>query len=205
MNFQATPPSTQEPARRLRRRRRVSVVGYDGSAPGRRVVEAATRRVLPGDRLIIVHALQFALTEATSAARYEQACQQMISDLGPAVLDGIDYEFRVVEGPVARALIDVALNTRADAIVIGTRRSPTRLGQRTIRSELEAGPVSVVALYGPVEQESHPLAMPFDDTHRHGYDSFPASDPPSSWSGPARTFRPTPAVTPTEPEVVTRS
>jgi hypothetical protein len=86
---------------------------------------------------------------------------------------------------VARALIDVALHTQAGAIVIGTRRAPTRLGQRTIRSELEAGPVLVEALYGPAEQDSHPLATAFDDTHRYGYDSFPASDPPPSWAGPA--------------------
>jgi hypothetical protein len=109
----------------------------------------------------------------------------MIAELGPPVLGGIDHELRVVEGPVAQALIEVALHTQANAIVIGTRRAPTRLGQRTIRSALEAGPVPVVALYGRVEQGSHPLARPFDQIHQHGYDSFPASDPPSSWSGPS--------------------
>ncbi len=106
----------------------------------------------------------------------------MLNDLDPAVLDGVSYELRVVEDRPARALIDVALHTNATAIVIGTRLSPTRLGQRTIRSELEAGPVAVSALIG-AERSSHPLAPASDTIHRQGYDSFPASDPPSSWSG----------------------
>jgi nucleotide-binding universal stress UspA family protein len=165
-----------------RRRRRVKVIGYDGSDRGRHVVEGAVRRVRPGDRLIIVHVLEPAA--AVTASGYRRVCQQMIAELGPAILDGVDYEFRVVEGPVAQALIDVAAHTRAQAIVIGTRRAPSRLGRRTIRSLLEAGPVPVVALVGRAEQESHPTAQPIDDTHRHGYDSFPASDPPSSWVGP---------------------
>lgn len=54
----------------------------------------------------------------------------------------------------------------------------------TIRSELDAGPVPVVALYRTAERESHPHAEPCDSIHRHGHDSFPASDPPPSWSGP---------------------
>jgi nucleotide-binding universal stress UspA family protein len=165
--------------------RRVKVVGYDGSANGRNVVEAAARRVSPGDRLIIVHALESGFGSDDPASRYDRACQQMIEELGPSILDGIDYELRVVDGRPAQALIDVALHTQAMAIVIGTRRAPSRLGQRTIRSELEAGPVSVVALVGRAERESHQLAEPIDRTYRHGYDSFPASDPPSSWGGPA--------------------
>jgi nucleotide-binding universal stress UspA family protein len=160
------------------------VVGYDGSDRGRHVVEGAVSRVRPGDRLIIVHVLE--PPAAVTPACYQRVCQRTIEALGPAILDGIDYEFRVVEGPVARALIDVALHTQAQAIVIGTRRAPSRLGQRTIRSLLEAGPIPVVALVGRAEQESHPTAQIIDATHRHGYDSFPASDPPSSWAGPAR-------------------
>jgi hypothetical protein len=109
----------------------------------------------------------------------------MLTELNPTVLDGIDYELRVVEGSPAQALIEVAVHTRATAIVIGTRRAPSRLGQRTIRSELESGPVPVVALVGKAERESHPLAEPIDAINRDGHDSFPASDPPSSWGGPA--------------------
>ena len=163
--------------------RRVKVVGYDGSAYGRHVVEGAARRVGPGDRLIIVHALDPPAGDV--ASRFDEVCQTMLSELDPSVLDGIDYELRVVDEPPARALIEAALHTHAMAIVIGTRRAPSRLGQRTIRSELEAGPVPVVALVGRAEQDSHPLAGTIDVIHRHGYDSFPASDPPSSWSGPA--------------------
>ena len=159
------------------------MVGYDGSDNGRSVVEGAARRVGRGDRLIIVHALEPAFEDADPASRYDEICQQMLSELDAAVLEGIDYELRVVNGPPARALIDVALHVHAMAIVIGTRRAPSRLGQRTIRSELEAGPVPVVALVGPAERESHPLAEQIDDTYRHGYDSFPASDPPSTWGG----------------------
>ena len=166
--------------------RRVKVVGYDGSANGRLVVEGAARRVGPGGRLIIVHALGRA--GADLAVRYEEICQQMLSELDPAVLDGIDYELRVVDARPATALIEVAAHTNAEAIVIGTRRSPTRLGQRTIRSELEAGPVPVSALI-TAAQASHPLASPFDSTSRQGFDSFPASDPPSSWSGPDNPVR----------------
>ena len=172
-----------------RTRRRVKVVGYDSSDNGRNVVDGAAARVGPGDRLIIVHALEPGSDMVDGSEGYDRICRQMRSELDPAVLDGIDYELRVVYGPVARALIEVALHTRAQAIVIGTRRAPTRLGQRTIRSELEAGPVPVVALVCRAEQESHPLAEAYDGIHRHGYDSFPASDPPSSWSGPANGLR----------------
>lgn len=167
-----------------RRRRRVKVVGYDGSAFGRHVVEGAARRVGIGNRLIIVHALEPESPTTEPASRYNEICQQMLSELDLSVLDGIDYELRVISDRPAKALIDVALHTQAVAIVIGTRRSPTRLGQRTIRSELEAGPVPVVALVGRAEQDAHPAASPIDGIQRHGYDSFPASDPPSSWGGP---------------------
>jgi nucleotide-binding universal stress UspA family protein len=166
--------------------RRVKVVGYDGSANGRLVVEGAARRVGPGGRLIIVHALERA--GADLAARYDEICRQMLSELDPTVLEGIDYELRVVAARPATALIDVAAHTNAEAIVIGTRRSPTRLGQRTIRSELEAGPVPVSALI-TAEQASHPSARAFDSTSRQSFDSFPASDAPSSWSGPDRPGR----------------
>jgi nucleotide-binding universal stress UspA family protein len=165
------------------------VVGYDGSANGRNVVVGAARRLRPGDRLIIVHALGSGLPSGEPAARYYAICQQMFSELDASILDGIDYELRVVNGPPAQALLEVALHTHAVAIVIGTRRAPSRLGQRTIRSELEAGPVPVVALTGRAERESHARAEAIDAVHRHGYDSFPASDPPSSWSGPANGAR----------------
>ena len=116
-----------------RRRRRVKVVGYDGSENGRNVVVGAARRVGPGDRLIIVHALEPGYDSADPALRYDQICQQMISDLDAAVLDGIDHELRVVQGSPAQVLIDVALHTNATGIIVGTRRAPSRLGQRTIR------------------------------------------------------------------------
>ena len=109
------------------------MVGYDGSDNGRNVVEGAARRVGHGDRLIIVHAFEPAFDETDPASRYDQICQQMLSELDAAVLEGIDYELRVVNGRPAQALIDVALHTQAMAIVIGTRRAPSRLGQRTIR------------------------------------------------------------------------
>jgi nucleotide-binding universal stress UspA family protein len=163
--------------------RRIKIVGYDGSANGRNVVEGAMRRVRPGDRLVIVHVLDPAFEGGDPFSRYAEVCRQMFGELDPAVLEGIDYELRVVTGSPAQALIDAALQARAIAIVIGTRRGPWRLGQRTIRSELEAGPVPVVALVGRSERESHPLAKPVDGIHRYGYDSFPASDPPSSWGG----------------------
>jgi nucleotide-binding universal stress UspA family protein len=178
---QPDPGSLPDPPRR----RRVKVVGYDGSADGRNVVASAARRVGSGDRMIIVHVLEPRFAGADPATRYHQVCEKLIDELDLSILDGIDYELRVVDGRPAQALIDVALHTQAVAIVIGTRRAPSRLGQRTIRSELEAGPVPVVALVVAAERERHQLTEPIDMTYRHGYDSFPASDPPSSWSGPA--------------------
>lgn len=167
------------------RRRRVKVVGYDGSSNGRHVVEGAARRVRPGDRLIIVHAVDPRFEGGDPFSRYAEVCRKMLGALDPAVLEGIDYELRVVGGSPAQTLIDAALHAQAVSIVIGTRQRPSRLGQRTIRSELEDGPVPVVALVGRPERESHPRARPIDAIHRHGYDSFPASDAPSSWAGPA--------------------
>ena len=75
---------------RRRRPRRVKVVGYDGSDNGRNVVAGAARRVGPGHRLIIVHALEAEDQGADPASRYDQICQQMISDLDAAVLDGVE-------------------------------------------------------------------------------------------------------------------
>jgi len=166
------------------RRRRVKVIGFDGSEYGRYVLEGAARRASPGDRLIIVHALDPTPRDRSSApAVYAQACERMLAAVDPSLFDGIDFELRIVNGPPAQALIEVARHTGAAAIVIGTRWAPSRLGQRTIRSQLEAGPIPVSALVGQAEQGSHPLAEPIDRIHRCGYDSFPASDPPSSWSG----------------------
>lgn len=178
---QTNPTSPSDPPRR----RRVKVVGFDGSDYGRYVVEGAARRVSPGDRLIIVHALEPGVSDSSAAAAvYEQACARMLAAVDPALFDGIDFELRIVNGPPAQALIEVARHCGAAAIVIGTRRAPSRLGQRTIRSQLEAGPIPVSALVGQAQRESHPQAAPIDRIHRYGYDSFPASDPPSSWSGP---------------------
>ena len=182
MNPPATethPGSVQSPG--SSRRPRVKVVGYDGSPTGRDVVEGAARRAAPNDRLIIVHVLEpESLSTVPLASRYRQAWETMLSALDPEVLDGIDYELRVVAGPPAQVLINVAHHCGAAAIVIGTGRAPSRFGQRTVRSELEFGPVPVVALVGTTDAE------PIDAMHRHGLDSFPASDPPSSWSGPPR-------------------
>lgn len=163
------------------RRRRVKVVGHDGSANGAKVVEGAARRLAPDDRLVIVHALESGSPPAEPTADLDEIHQRILSELDPSVLDAIEYELRVVDEPPAQALIEIALETEAIGIVIGTRRGPSRLGQRTIRSELEAGPVPVVALYRTAQRESHPDAEPIDRAWDHGYDSFPASDPPSSW------------------------
>jgi nucleotide-binding universal stress UspA family protein len=157
------------------------VVGYDGSASGRHVVEGAARRLAPGDRLIIVRALEG--NDEPDPAQYDQALQEMQAALDSAVLHGIDYEMRVVAGSPARALSEAARHCGASGIVIGTRKAPSRIGQKTIRSELEAGPVPVIALYGEAERESHPHAVHGNSVHLDGFDSFPASDPPSYWSG----------------------
>lgn len=167
-------------------RRRVKVVGHDGSANGPNVVEGAARRLAPGDRLVIVHALESESATGDSVAGHGEVRQRILDSIDPSVLDSIEYELRVVDGPPAQALIDVALDTEAIGIVVGTRRGPSRIGQRTIRSELESGPVPVVALFRTAERESHPDAQPIDRTHRQGHDSFPASDPPSSWSEPPK-------------------
>lgn len=181
-------PSPSHPPRG----RLTNVVGHDGSTNGRNVVEGAARRLAPGDRLIIVHALDPQARDADLSTDREEIHRRVSNDLDQSRLAGIDYELRVVEGPAAEVLITIALEARAAGIVIGTRRGPTRLGQRTIRSELEAGPVPVVALYRTAERESHPHGEPIDLIHRHGHDSFPASDPPASWSGPASNGRPHP-------------
>lgn len=167
-------------------RPRVKVVGYDGSCRARDVVEGAARRVVSGDRLIIVHALGSKSEGDSLSVRYRRACDRMLSELDVAVLDGIDFELRVVDEPPARALIEVARDTRAVAIVIGARRDPSPFRQGAIRFELEAGPVPVVVLTDRTERCCQSLPEPVDPITRYGYDSFPASDPPSSWSGSRR-------------------
>lgn len=172
---EATSPSGSTPPQR------VKVVGHDGSANGARVVEGAARRLSHGDRIIIIRAIEPKSSQSESTADHARIQRHMLSELGQRIPAGIDYEVRVIEGPPAETLIEVALEADADGIVIGTRRGPSRIGQRTILSELEDGPVPVVALYRCAQRDQHPDARQMDAVEHHGLDSFPASDPPSSW------------------------
>jgi hypothetical protein len=136
-----------------------AVVGYDGSAAGRRIVAQATRRLRTGDRLIIVRSLGRGSGDSTSLrARYGQTVSQMLSALGPSILGGRTYELRVVTEPLAEALSETARRCRAAAIVLGTAAAA---------------------------QGSDPDGNSTDPVDCAGQDSFPASDPPSSWAGPA--------------------
>jgi nucleotide-binding universal stress UspA family protein len=168
---------------------KVTVVGYDGSLAGRNLVEAAIERLDAGQRLIIVQALERE-ADSPSYSSYERTLQRMVSALA-SILEGVEYELRVVHGPAAPALIEAARRCDASAIVIGTRKPPLRIDQRTTRSVLEAGPIPIIALSGKAERETHPNARRIDPVQRLGLESFPASDPPPTWGGsPVRSAHP---------------
>lgn len=103
-----------------------ALVGYDGSETARDALAYAARRVGPGGRLVVAHAVTTP-TPFIDTQYYDQAlrrarergeeCMRDVADL----VGGVATELQVAEGPPARTLVRLARDTGSDEIVAGSR------------------------------------------------------------------------------------
>lgn len=104
------------------------VVGYDGSAPSRAAIDHALA-VARGRRIVIVHAYEAAPEHL--AARWRELLDREHRQAAQSVLDAVlleghdtladaEWEARLAEGRPADALVRVADDLGADAIVVGS-------------------------------------------------------------------------------------
>jgi nucleotide-binding universal stress UspA family protein len=103
-----------------------TLVGYDGSDTAKAALAYAARRLRPGGRLIVAHAIT-APTSFIDTAYYEQShararerAEATMSELDTLVA-GVPAEPHVAEGPPAQTLVELARRAAADEIVIGSR------------------------------------------------------------------------------------
>lgn len=106
------------------------VVGFDGSAASRRALEEAALRAGPGGRLFVVHGFRapgeqygrpnagLKLASEHEAARAARAGAEAVLSALPAAPD---WEFELLAGPPADAIVRVAAVRDADHIVVGSR------------------------------------------------------------------------------------
>ena len=104
------------------------VVGYDGSPTARAAVTYAVG-LAKGDRVVVVHAEEDPPARITS--RWRELLAAEPGRQGPPVLDAImlegndeladaNWEARLVRGPVAEAIVQVAGEVGAETIVTGS-------------------------------------------------------------------------------------
>lgn len=104
------------------------VVGYDGSVSAREAVRQAVQ-IARGGRVIIVHAVDAPPPQLS--AKWRELLEQDHAERAQAVLDAIvlegndevadaQWETRVATGSPADAVMEVARQENADAIVVGT-------------------------------------------------------------------------------------
>ena len=103
-----------------------SVVGYDGSDTARAALAYAAERVGTGGRLVIAHIVapptpfidtQYYDRSLRRARERGEECMRDVEDL----LGGVPAELCVAEGPPARTLVELARDSAADEIVVGSR------------------------------------------------------------------------------------
>jgi nucleotide-binding universal stress UspA family protein len=105
---------------------RTTVVGYDGSETAKAALAYAAASTGPEDRLIVAHAVtsptMFMDTEYYDDAleRARERGEQSIAELDDLLAD-VPGEARIVEGPPARTLVELARAEDAEEIVVGSR------------------------------------------------------------------------------------
>jgi nucleotide-binding universal stress UspA family protein len=124
---------------------KVIVVGFDGSAEGKEAIAGAASRVGPDGRLIIVCAIPAVEGDPSHPDGYEEATEALLAAVNSPLFAGIDYEIRIVAGPPARALVDVARRHHAAEIVIGEAATSPSAVEGTARAMLQI-PVTPMAL-----------------------------------------------------------
>jgi len=103
------------------------IVGFDGSEVARATLACAARRMRPGDHLTVAHVI--AVPEDFLESPYFDQALERSRDHGRRVLDeskgalppDTPATTRLVEGPAARALVELARELDADEIAAGSR------------------------------------------------------------------------------------
>jgi nucleotide-binding universal stress UspA family protein len=112
------------------------VCGVSDSASGRAAADLASALgTRLGLRLVLVSVLDWVppgARESLSGRQERSGAERLLREIADGVGDGT--ETRVVHGPRAAALAQVAAEEGADAIVVGS--SPAGLGNRKLRSSL---------------------------------------------------------------------
>lgn len=103
------------------------VVGFDGSKIARATLAFAARRMRPGDRLVVGHVLEVAPVMLESPY-FDRALERsrghgrrVLDEAKGALLANTPADMRLLEGPPARALVDLAREVGADEIAVGSR------------------------------------------------------------------------------------
>jgi nucleotide-binding universal stress UspA family protein len=122
------------------------LVGYDASAAARVAVEQALALAGPSGTLIVAHVIQ--VPEEYVGTPYAPELFERETARGDAALDALErelpelaalgYERQIVQGPPARALVQLADHRQADVIVLGSR------GHGRLRSLLGSVAVDVI-------------------------------------------------------------
>jgi nucleotide-binding universal stress UspA family protein len=106
---------------------RTVVVGYDASEIARAALAAAARRAGDGGKLIVAHVLavprEFVgtpyLEHALQHAR--ERAESLNGEIADSVPGDVQVEMRMIEGPTAPALAELAREVDADEIAVGSR------------------------------------------------------------------------------------
>jgi nucleotide-binding universal stress UspA family protein len=104
-----------------------TVVGFDGSEIARATLSFAARRLGPEDRLVVAHVVAVP-TSMLESPYYDRAMERS-REHGRRVLDqakdalpsGASKDLRLVEGPPASTLVELAQEVDADEIAVGSR------------------------------------------------------------------------------------
>jgi nucleotide-binding universal stress UspA family protein len=106
---------------------RCVVVGFDGSEIARATLSVAARRLGSDDRLVVAHAVAVPIT-MLEAPYYDRALEQsrthgqrVLEHANGALPSGAHADLRLVEGPPARTLVELAQEVGADEIAVGSR------------------------------------------------------------------------------------
>lgn len=143
-----------------------TLVGFDGSDTAKAALAYAARRLAPGGRLLVAHAIAVP-TSFIDTAYYEQS-HVRARDRGEAAMSevealvaGVPVELHVVEGPPARALVELAGRAAVDEIVVGSRgfgAGRAMLGSVSHALLHEADRPIVVLTRRAAEREAHRVA-----------------------------------------------
>lgn len=138
------------------------VVGYDGSPSARDAIAHAAYRATPEGTLVAVYAFRPPLEHYTTSWAAEahehqrELARRTLDEIPEELLGGVPVERRIVEAPVADALVQVGVTENAGEIVMGSRglgRFAAALGSASHAVLHEADRPVVVVPHEPTAEE----------------------------------------------------